>query len=52
MPADDVERVEAVAGDLLDELAYPRAVPRPGDEALAHAASVHNVLSRDPLVLD
>jgi hypothetical protein len=29
MPPDDVERFEAAAGDLLDELGYPRACPSP-----------------------
>ena len=40
LPAGDVERFEAAAGALLDELGYPRAFPRPGPEALAHAADV------------
>lgn len=52
MPADNVERVEAIAGDLLDALSYPRAIARPRPEALAHAARIDEVLSRDPLVLD
>jgi hypothetical protein len=38
MSAEDVERFEAAAGDLLDELGYPRAAPRPRPEALEHAA--------------
>lgn len=33
----DVERVEAVAGDLLDELGYERAFPRPSGPARARA---------------
>jgi hypothetical protein len=28
MPAGDVERFEAAAGELLDELRYPRVFPR------------------------
>ena len=52
MPPADVERVETIAGDLLDELQYPRAVPQPGAAALAHAAEIDAVLRRDPLVLD
>lgn len=44
MRAGDVERLEAVAGDLLDELGYERAFPRPSARArarmlLADAAS-------------
>src|SRR5207253_11280576 len=40
MPADALEQVEAVAGELLDELGYERAVPRPREERLADAARV------------
>jgi hypothetical protein len=47
MPGEDVERFEAAAGQLLDELGYPRAVPRPRPEALEHAFKI-----RDSLVLD
>jgi Sulfotransferase family len=32
MTAEDVERFEATAGELLDELGYPRAVPHPSAE--------------------
>lgn len=35
MRADDVERLEAVAGELLDELGYERAFPRPSARARA-----------------
>jgi hypothetical protein len=38
MPSNDVERCEAAAGTLLDELGYERTLPRPGRRALAHAA--------------
>jgi hypothetical protein len=38
MAAEDVERFEAAAGDLLDELGYPRAVPRPRPGVVEHAA--------------
>ncbi|HYM08370.1 MAG TPA: sulfotransferase [Terriglobales bacterium] len=48
MSADDVERFEAAAGDLLDELNYPRAVPRPQAEALEHASRIRDLLARDP----
>ena len=34
MTLDDIERFEAAAGDLLDELGYPRAVPNPPQEKL------------------
>ncbi len=40
MPPDDVERFEAVAGDLLGELSYPRAFPRLRPEMLEHASGV------------
>ncbi len=49
MPVEDVEHFEAITGELLDDLHYPRAVPRPGKEALAHASRIHDLLSRDPL---
>jgi hypothetical protein len=47
MSAEDLERFEAAAGDLLDELGYPRAAPLPRPEALAHAARI-----RDRFTLD
>jgi hypothetical protein len=37
MPAEEVERFEAAAGGLLDELGYARAVPHPRPEILDHA---------------
>lgn len=40
MPQDAVERFEAVAGDLLEELGYPRACPRPSARALEHAVGI------------
>jgi hypothetical protein len=48
MPAEDVERFEAAAGDLLDELGYPRAVPCPLPESLESAARIRNLLAGDP----
>jgi hypothetical protein len=42
MPAGDVERFEAAVGDLLDELGYARAVPRPPSEALKHARKIRH----------
>ena len=47
MPAGDVERFEAAVGDLLDELSYPRAVPRPSSEALKHASRIRTSFVRD-----
>lgn len=47
MAPEDVERFEAVAGDLLDELGYARAVPRPSAAALEHAARVRQSFDRD-----
>ena len=47
MPAGDVERFEAAVGDLLDELGYPRAVPRPSSEALKHASRIRTSFVRD-----
>jgi hypothetical protein len=38
MPSQDVELFEATAGDLLDELGYPRAKRAPGPEALHYAS--------------
>jgi hypothetical protein len=47
MTAEEVERFEASAGDLLDELSYPRAVPCPRPEALEHASEIRNLLAQD-----
>jgi hypothetical protein len=47
MPAGDVERFEAAVGDLLDELGYARAVPRPPSEALKHASRIRTSFVRD-----
>jgi hypothetical protein len=46
MPAADVERFEALAGGLLDELGYPRAFRHPGREARRRAATARALLSR------
>jgi hypothetical protein len=40
MPARDVERFEAAAGDLLDELGYDRAYPSPAADLLARASTI------------
>jgi hypothetical protein len=47
MATEDVERFEALAGDLLDELDYARAVPHPKPEAQTHAASIYEVFTQD-----
>ncbi len=47
MTPDDVERFEAAAGELLDELGYPRAVPRPRPESLETAAKIRDLLAQD-----
>jgi Sulfotransferase family len=45
----DVERFEAAAGDLLEELAYERAVPNPSSEALEQAARIREAFTREAL---
>jgi sulfotransferase family protein len=52
MPAEELHRFEAAAGDILAELNYPRAVPQPGPEALERAARVGRVLAEDPNTRD
>jgi hypothetical protein len=47
MSAGDVERFEAAVGDLLDELGYPRAVPRPSAEARDRAARIREAFDRN-----
>jgi Sulfotransferase family len=47
MPAEDLERFEAAAGDLLKELGYPRAVPNPPEEKLARAARIRESFTRE-----
>jgi len=47
MPAEDVERFEAAAGGLLNELGYPRAFPRPGAEKVENASRIRNQLFQD-----
>jgi hypothetical protein len=44
----DVERFEAAAGGLLDELGYPRAFPRPRAEKLENASRIRSLLVQDP----
>jgi hypothetical protein len=47
MPAADAERFEAAAGDLLDELGYPRAVPRPPAAALENAGRLRDCFTQE-----
>lgn len=48
MPSDDVERFEAAAGALLNELGYPRAFPRLGSGAVEHSARIRSLLEDVP----
>ncbi len=47
MPSGDLERFEAAAGDLPEELGYPRACPHPPEEKLAWAARIRESFARD-----
>ena len=47
MSAEELERFEATAGELLDELNYPRASSRPRPDVLDYAASVRCSLAQD-----
>jgi hypothetical protein len=47
----DVERFEAAAGDLLEELGYERAFPHPPEETLAWAARIRGSFTRDASAL-
>jgi hypothetical protein len=47
MTFDDMERFEAAAGDLLDELGYPRAVPDPPQEKLENAARIRQAFTQE-----
>ena len=49
MPAETVERFEAAAGELLNELDYLRAIPRLQPEALRHASQTRTSLAQDPI---
>jgi hypothetical protein len=49
MPPADQERFEAVAGDLLDELGYPRAFPRPSAEVAERAARFRESFTEEML---
>jgi hypothetical protein len=47
LSADDQERFEAAAGDLLGALGYPRTVPRPRPGVVEHAARVRESFIED-----
>ena len=47
MPPEAIERFEAVAGDLLDDLGYERGVPTPRRERLQHAAKARQAFRED-----
>jgi Sulfotransferase family len=47
MPRADVERFEAAAGGLLDELAYSRSAPEPGPAAARVASLVRDAILRE-----
>src|SRR5262245_34435300 len=47
MPAEDVERFEAAAGELLDELGYPRVFPRPSPQRLEQAARLREAFTQE-----
>jgi hypothetical protein len=46
MPAGDTELFEAAAGDLLEELGYPRACPQPRAQALERTAAARELFAR------
>jgi hypothetical protein len=48
IPAGDLERLEAGAGDLLEELGYPRLAPRCPPEILNHAARIQGQFNHPP----
>jgi hypothetical protein len=47
MPAEDIERFEAAAGDLLDELGYPRAFPRPSPDIRKRASMIRDLFTHE-----
>jgi hypothetical protein len=49
MPAQDLERFEAAAGELLEELGYPRAVPDPPEDMMENTSRIRNSFRRDVL---
>ena len=49
MRDEQVERFEAIAGELLENLGYPRAVPHPSSAALLHSRKMRESFAQDPL---
>ena len=47
MTLDDIERFEAAAGDLLEELGYPRAAPDPPQEKLEQATTIRHSFTQE-----
>jgi hypothetical protein len=47
MGTEDIERFEAAAGDLLDQLGYPRAVPHPRADIMNRAARICDLFTQD-----
>lgn len=47
MPPEDVQRVEAVVGDILDSLKYPRAFAQPDRVVMEHALKLSEQFSQD-----
>src|SRR5262249_55464902 len=47
MPPADVERFEAAVGDLLDELNYPRAFPKPAPEVAQRVALLRELFTEE-----
>ena len=48
MATEDVDRFEAISGDLLEELGYPRATSSQAPERLSHAARMRELFAGDP----
>ena len=46
MPATDIQRFEAAAGNLLEELGYERTFSRPTPQALEHATRIRKMFGR------
>jgi hypothetical protein len=49
MPVQDLERSEAAAGELLEELGYPRAVPEPPGEMMENTSRIRKSFRQDVL---
>jgi hypothetical protein len=47
MPPEEIERFEATAGELLDELGYPRGAPSPSADAIRSAALARRSFARE-----